>query len=277
MLKHIFLILLMSGFFSSAQTHRFIYELQFKLDSTSADYVKTNMVLDINPTDVKFYEYKFLRMDSINKANHNYRYRTWGFQNIITRDRNSFKNKNFENIDDLFVYQTDDSMKWKLSNETKMADKYLLQKATTNFGGRLWTAWFCKDIPFNEGPYKFRGLPGLIFEIYDSKKQFRYNMVQSKILEQTYDTTGFIESYGGSKPLEVSDKIIQQKKLEQYNDPLKDFMTQFDKDPNAQYFYRGTQITSKDQLKTYEKQIRETLLRENNPIEINKAIHYSKK
>jgi GLPGLI family protein len=47
-----------------------------------------------------------------------------------------------------------------------------LQKAT-NFGGRLWIiAWFNLEIPINEGPYKFRGLSGLIFEIGDSQTQF---------------------------------------------------------------------------------------------------------
>ncbi len=53
----------------------------------------------------------------------------------------------------------------------KKVQNYTLQKATTGFGGRNWTAWFCKDIPFNEGPFKFRGLPGLIFEIQDDKQK----------------------------------------------------------------------------------------------------------
>ncbi|MFZ4931976.1 GLPGLI family protein [Chryseobacterium sp. Mn2064] len=276
MLNRIFLFLLMSSFFTSAQTHRFVYELQFKIDSTSADYIKTKMVLDVNPKDVKFYEYKFLRMDSINKANQNYGFRTWGFQNIITRERSSFKNKNFEKSDDLFVYQTDDPMKWNLSNETKMADQYLLQKATTSFGGRSWTAWFCKDIPYNEGPYKFRGLPGLIFQIYDSKSQFKYNLMDSKLFDMTYDTTGFIENYAGTKPLQVSEQMVQKKKLEKFNDPFKEFMLQLDKQPGAKYFYKNIQITSKDQLKALEKQVKETMIRENNPIEINNAIHYRK-
>jgi GLPGLI family protein len=43
------------------------------------------------------------------------------------------------------------------------------ENATTKFGGRNWTAWFCEQIPFQEGPYKFRGLPALIFEISDNE------------------------------------------------------------------------------------------------------------
>jgi GLPGLI family protein len=41
------------------------------------------------------------------------------------------------------------------------------QKATTEFAGRKWTAWFAEELPFNDGPYKFKGLPGLIVKISD--------------------------------------------------------------------------------------------------------------
>src|SRR5690606_15007177 len=43
-------------------------------------------------------------------------------------------------------------------------------KATTHFAGRKWIAWFASEIPFQDGPYKFRGLPGLIFQIEDADK-----------------------------------------------------------------------------------------------------------
>lgn len=35
--------------------------------------------------------------------------------------------------------------------------------ATTQFRGLTYTAWFALDIPINEGPWKFHGLPGLIW------------------------------------------------------------------------------------------------------------------
>lgn len=277
MLKKLGIFLLFSCIFSSAQTHRFIYELQFKLDSTSDRYEKANMILDITPTEAKFYDYDLLRMDSINKATQRFGYQTWGNQNTITRERNSFKNKNYESLDEIYSYNTNDPITWKLSNETKDVATYHLQKATTKFGGRTWTAWFCKDIPYNEGPYKFRGLPGLIFQIYDEKNHYIYNMVQSKTLAETFDTSGIIENYGGSKPLEINFKTLQKKKLEYFNDPLRDFRLEFDEHPDTKYFYRGTQITSKDQLKGYEKQQQDLLRKENNPIEIDKAVHYPEK
>lgn len=274
MLKKSPFLLLFFVCISYAQTHRFIYELQFKLDSTSTNYEKTNMVLDINDKEVKFYEYDLLRMDSINKANNNFGYQTWGFQNIVTRERNTFKNKNYEMLEEVFAFKSDDVIKWQLTNETKTIGKYPLQKATTNFGGRNWTAWFCKDIPYNEGPYKFRGLPGLIFQIQDSEDQFIYSMVESKILSNTFDTRGIIEYYGGNKPLEVTFKTFQKKKLEAYFDPFRDFRLEFDDNPETNYFYNGIKISSKDQLKGLEKQNQEAMRRENNPIEIDEALHY---
>ncbi len=39
--------------FLQAQTHRFIYELQYKMDSTETGYEKVNMILDITPKEVK--------------------------------------------------------------------------------------------------------------------------------------------------------------------------------------------------------------------------------
>ena len=82
----------------------------------------------------------------------------------------------------MFSVETQDKMNWKLQNETKTSGNYLLQKATTKFGGRNWTAWFTKDIALNEGPYKFRGLPGMIFEIYDDKNNFKFSYISNAFL-----------------------------------------------------------------------------------------------
>ncbi|MGV4529341.1 GLPGLI family protein [Ornithobacterium rhinotracheale] len=51
---------------------------------------------------------------------------------------------------------------------------YAVQKATTQYGGRNWVAWFAKDIPFAYGPYIFGGLPGLILEVYDTEDEHHF-------------------------------------------------------------------------------------------------------
>jgi GLPGLI family protein len=53
---------------------------------------------------------------------------------------------------------------WKISVNSEMIVGYHAQKATTRYGGRDWTVWFTHEIPVSEGPWKLRGLPGLILK-----------------------------------------------------------------------------------------------------------------
>lgn len=50
-----------------SQTNRFIYELKYKSDSLQEEFEIAEMVLDINPKDVEFYEYGFIEIDSLRK------------------------------------------------------------------------------------------------------------------------------------------------------------------------------------------------------------------
>lgn len=52
---------------------------------------------------------------------------------------------------------------------------YPCQLAVTHFKGRQWYAWYTEDIPIDEGPWKLRGLPGLILKAYDSSRQFIFD------------------------------------------------------------------------------------------------------
>jgi len=69
------------------------------------------------------------------------------------------------------------AIKWAIQKDTMSFGTLHAQKATTHFKGRDYTAWFCPDLPFNNGPWKLNGLPGLILEASDSKKevQFKFN------------------------------------------------------------------------------------------------------
>lgn len=195
-----------TSFLSYSQTNRFVYELQYRRDSTE-DYRKTLMNLDISAKTVKFYDHTFAEYDSINKAAHTTvsKYSTKTDQ-IISREINSNKNNWYRDFLDYFVVKTNDEMSWKVMQETKNYNGYLLQKAVTNFGGRSWTAWFSKDVEINEGPYKFRGLPGLIFLLEDTDKNFIYQLKKNIKLPQTYDTNDFVETHFGKQGIPVTNQ-----------------------------------------------------------------------
>ncbi|PWN69249.1 GLPGLI family protein [Chryseobacterium phosphatilyticum] len=261
-----------------AQTHRFIYELQYKMDSTDAMNEKLNMVLDIGPKEVKFYGQNLAITDSLNKKfGMNSEYTDMSGQ-IVKRKINSFDHENYINIKQgYYSFKTTDKINWAISDETKKTENYHLQKATSKFGGRSWTAWFCKDIPFNEGPFKFRGLPGLIFELSDTKRNFIYTLIKSQKLPDNYSTESFVESNFGNKAIPINEKQKYKLSMEFYNDPFAYERNTFSKTNNdLKININGKEIRNIDELNTQTKSMQEVIRRYNNPLEINKALHYPK-
>ncbi|MFD2786785.1 GLPGLI family protein [Hymenobacter rubripertinctus] len=79
----------------------------------------------------------------------------------------------------LYSYQDNDySLNWKLSTDTARINGYTCQKAFTKLGGRKYTAWFTRQIPISNGPYKFGGLPGLIVSISDSTGSYKFELTR---------------------------------------------------------------------------------------------------
>lgn len=52
--------------------------------------------------------------------------------------------------------------------------------------GRKWTAWFSLDIPISDGPYKFRGLPGLIIFLYEDNNKHNFLLLGNEVLIPAY-------------------------------------------------------------------------------------------
>lgn len=70
---------------------------------------------------------------------------------------------------------------WTIYNDTLTIVGHLCQKATCNFRGRDYTAWFALDIPISNGPWKFGGLPGIILKIYDNKRLYTFECVKIEL------------------------------------------------------------------------------------------------
>lgn len=73
-----------------------------------------------------------------------------------------------------FVPEIIPQIDWKITKDTASFSGVKCQKATTFFKGRNWIAWFAPEIPFQSGPWKLHGLPGLILEAYDLKKEIQF-------------------------------------------------------------------------------------------------------
>jgi GLPGLI family protein len=63
---------------------------------------------------------------------------------------------------------------WKILKDTMSFSGIHCQKASANFKGRNWVAWYATALPFQSGPWKLNGLPGLIIEAYDDKKEVKF-------------------------------------------------------------------------------------------------------
>ena len=246
-----------------AQTNRFFYELQFRQDSTM-EYRNSIMVLDVNTESVKFYDKDLLDKDSINISKSGiseYRTNTKTDQ-LVIRKRNSSKNSWYRDFKEYFVVNTNDAMQWKLYKETKNYNGYQLQKATTNFGGRKWTAWFAKDVEISEGPYKFRGLPGLIFLLNDSENNFVYKLVKNVKLNSTYNTSNFLENHYDQKPLTVKNEIFNKYLVDFYENPTRQMGENIKAGGNASI--NGKPIQSVEELnkmkKTMQKFVKERFI-----------------
>ncbi|WP_316798219.1 GLPGLI family protein [Pedobacter frigidisoli] len=63
---------------------------------------------------------------------------------------------------------------WKILKDTMTLSGIPCQKATADFKGRKWIAWYATEIPFQSGPWKLNGLPGLIIEACDEKREVKF-------------------------------------------------------------------------------------------------------
>ena len=63
---------------------------------------------------------------------------------------------------------------WQLTDDTLTVGGYLCQKAVGKYAGRTWTAWYSEDVAASFGPWKLRGLPGMILKAEDKDGIFSF-------------------------------------------------------------------------------------------------------
>lgn len=182
---------------SKETANRFFYELTFKPRKDSAKFEKVIMALDIVKNRSIYRDFTAVGQDSILKIQLEAMQKAGVFKDLsksfkmpkfsekIVKTYPDMKMQYIERIASGFTpmnigYNETVKFDWKISNEKAKIGAYNAQKATTEFGGKKWTAWFSSELPFQDGPYKFSGLPGLIVKIEDEGKNYSWVLQGNK-------------------------------------------------------------------------------------------------
>jgi len=171
------------------------YSLKFQEDSLTPAFIRQEeMLLLLGKNRSKFVSQGYFSFDTITRKIKSFA----ELQGLMANTSNplprtAFRSQIFKNypkgkltctehiLDGTFKFEENlDLFNWQLTGDTATLYGYKVQKATTEFGGRSWAAWFAPDLPFNDGPYKFSGLPGLIVKIADSRNHYVFEFVSIK-------------------------------------------------------------------------------------------------
>ena len=273
LLVNFFLIV---GIVTFAQNKRFIYEYKFISDSTKIDDVKTEMMfLDTTKDGSKYYSYTVFNSDSIMKVDLEKQLAATGSINVksdmqkgsvrysVTKTYPDYKINLHRRLGmDAYNISDDRKINWKISSDKEKIGEWNVQKAEADFAGRHWIAWFSTEIPIQDGPYKFRGLPGLIVKIEDKTGSHKMELKGIKNITGNVDINVF-----EVKEIAVNSKQFQKVLKEYENDPTKGI---------KQIQMGGTSIilTGKDGTSTkiakeQEERLKARIKKDNNRIELD--------
>ena len=282
-MKKTFLLFIFISALFSAQ-NRFIYDYKFVADSTNKADVKSEMMyLDISEKGSKFYSREVYVSDSIMTATYEKEIKATGSMNVIMKPmtrRGSVRYKIYKNYPNFETYSLSrigmDQYKiwdkrpisWKILSEKQKIGNWETQKAATEFAGRKWTAWFTEELPFQDGPYKFRGLPGLIVKLEDATQSHVFELkAVGKYKEEVQKVSEFV---GNERDIEINQEQFKKLFLEERNDPAKSLKMAVVNGAVLQFRDgSGNEISPSEMIKRREQQAKENNKRDNNIIEID--------
>lgn len=254
--------------FSEKFKYKATYELQYQSDSLNENSRKSEeMVLYIGDNISQFSSKGANIKDSIRDAYSDKPHTMKNFYEMQSKvPKTNFRYFVYKGIpdgqltftekivkDNLRYTQKRDLMDWEIHSETKEISGYNVKKASTNFAGRKYIAWFTPEIPVSDGPYKFNGLPGLIMEISDIQKHYSFKLINFKILEEPV-----IFKYSSEDYIEATQKEFNNAKHT------------FKRDPYGALDGVGiTILGGSENRKQRNREIKREMKKRNNPIELN--------
>lgn len=168
--------------------YRVTYRMSVTTDTTRTPQTwrKHMMLLDIGDHLSKFYDYNTWQADSARQANPNdeayleylegrkssIRHCNWELYKDYPK-KGLFTTKELLGLEHFYVEEKADVPEWSLQSDSiREIMGYTCHLASAFYKGRLWSAWYAEDIPIDDGPWKLRGLPGLILRAEDSQRHY---------------------------------------------------------------------------------------------------------
>ncbi|WP_164466989.1 GLPGLI family protein [Chryseobacterium taklimakanense] len=242
--------------------------VSYELNSKKNPHLKRDYILDINEgksvfrtasrkiSDINISEGKFGFGFNLNP--------NFELYFIKDRDKQVFNKIFFAPMTrDKFFIPISEVLNWQILSDTITIGNFKCQKATVKYGGRNWTAWFNKDILIPEGPYYFNGLPGLIMQIQDESEDYIFQIVEIK-------KSNSIDLHEMRDGIEINWDQYRKIILNYYQDPYSTLKIQgipvFTDKENGGYKEVDYRVRTKE--------IREMLIKENNPIELNEIVQF---
>lgn len=207
------------------------YDMEALTDLSKPDQlIKETMRLDIGRKSSRFYSYTAAVRDSVLKADMNNGASTETISQHAKQYKSVWSEQTFKgypeghvttldeiagDISRLRCEEEEEKPEWKLTADTLTLLGYRCTRATTQFKGRQWTAWFTPDIPVSEGPWKLCGLPGMILKAEDAEGHYRF---AANGIEQCHNTAPIL--FGGKDYESVSRKQYNKVHERFFADPM---------------------------------------------------------
>ncbi|WKS94983.1 hypothetical protein [Riemerella columbina] len=109
-------------------------------------------------------------------------------------------------------------------------------------------------------------MPGLIFELRDTKDNFIFSVNRIVNKKETVDTESFLETDYGKKAIPINLKMYRKLNLEHFDNPIKDAQDIIILDEHG----NKKVIDMRAQAKKYQAFIKKN----NNPIDLNLLVNY---
>lgn len=279
-----FALLFLVTLANAQSANRFFYELTFKPKKGIDSLQKTVMILDVTDKKSLYRDYLTVSQDSVLKIEVEKMQKAGVFKDLsksfqmpkfaykITKEYPTMKvNFSERMLNSVFGYNEEPKFNWKISNDKQKIGEYEAQKATTEFGGRKWTAWFTESIPFPDGPYKFSGLPGLIVKIEDAEKNFSWVLTANKPLKE-FEELSYSEKlsaqFGARNDVTIINRDKFESSFEEYKkDPFASIRAQITPEMKAMKM-PGNDKTMGEMMSDQEKSIKDFYNASNNTVEI---------